>query len=960
MRRSVARLTAVLLGSVAVSASALGFGQMTVYSGLGQPLRARIPLQGVGGHALDGIHVAIPSTSVFHKAGVAHANYLHDIKVKVVRNGSQPYIRLRTNKPFRTPYLDLLLQIKVPGERMVREFTALINPPGAAPATASAPARGQAMHTAASTAQPAEQGGGASDSGMYGPVRHNETLWSIATRLHGSHDVTVYQMLDGLYRKNPGAFGGSINSLHAGVELRVPSDQYLQSINPQDAEQAAVRHMRTHRSANHGKLQLVATSASPQGAHGTNASESAAGSAHGNSSGLLHLSASVLASLEQRALQSTGNPFHASPLPASGQSPAGNATASSGSPAAASTAQQTGTSPVPVTASGNPASVKTGANVGAPGSTAPAARASNGGANQAGTPRATSNASGQTAGAGSHAGTAAAVTSKASTAGTPAASAGPSTAAHNGAQAPAKATATAKASPPAPKPRSSDDFLSEWSSLLQPLLSNRIALLGILLLLLLLFLVARRRRKSQKWVDTLDESLSGIETPAAEAAGETGGGVHAFVGAASTIEQATSGDDESEVAQGESEGAFDQAADAEPSRPKAPPATVADAIADAEFNMTYGLYDEALIALRQPELGYPKDRTLRLKELEVLFAAGRTDDFVSLARGLRPELARSDLSAWRRIAHMGQTLLPGDPLFNPWIEEAEPSEPPNATIGDPDEAHDPVQNTGQGGGDADNGEDNDPARAATAAVEADAKAILSSETKPDAATVQSDDTATVESDHTVESDPRQEEETHTIDFDLGDFDEGSVGSRQSSSDDTLGMPAIDFDPAAFDWSGDGDSGSDESTTEASEDHSWQPPELPDAQEEQPGAAAADDAQPAPQGAGSAPDADDWQTWGLADGADQPRQSGDADAVQGATGGATPDQGVSERPENASAVEAQTDDNAGGDDVDIKLSLARAYVEMGEKDMAQSLIDEVASQGSAIQKQQADALRELLA
>ncbi len=57
----------------------------------------------------------------------------------------------------------------------------------------------------------------------YGPVSRQETLWSIASRLRPSTQVTVQQTMLALYHKNPQAFAGNnINSLLKGARLQVP------------------------------------------------------------------------------------------------------------------------------------------------------------------------------------------------------------------------------------------------------------------------------------------------------------------------------------------------------------------------------------------------------------------------------------------------------------------------------------------------------------------------------------------------------------------------------------------------------------------------------------------------------------------------------------------------------------------------------------------------------------------
>lgn len=64
----------------------------------------------------------------------------------------------------------------------------------------------------------------ASAATTYGPTRDQETLWSIATRLKPTSDLSVQQTALALYRKNPEAFeSNNINALKHNVVLRIPT-----------------------------------------------------------------------------------------------------------------------------------------------------------------------------------------------------------------------------------------------------------------------------------------------------------------------------------------------------------------------------------------------------------------------------------------------------------------------------------------------------------------------------------------------------------------------------------------------------------------------------------------------------------------------------------------------------------------------------------------------------------------
>ncbi|EGR0390960.1 AAA family ATPase [Vibrio vulnificus] len=73
-------------------------------------------------------------------------------------------------------------------------------------------------------------------SRFYGPTSANETLWSIASKLRPTNNVSVQQTLLAIYRLNPQAFENqNIHSLVPGSTLRVPSLAQVRSASTEQA-----------------------------------------------------------------------------------------------------------------------------------------------------------------------------------------------------------------------------------------------------------------------------------------------------------------------------------------------------------------------------------------------------------------------------------------------------------------------------------------------------------------------------------------------------------------------------------------------------------------------------------------------------------------------------------------------------------------------------------------------------
>jgi pilus assembly protein FimV len=88
-----------------------------------------------------------------------------------------------------------------------------------------------------------------------------------------------------------------------------------------------------------------------------------------------------------------------------------------------------------------------------------------------------------------------------------------------------------------------------------------------------------------------------------------------------------------------------------------------DPLAEADFHMAYGLYDQAADLVRLAIEREPLRRDLKLKLLEVFFVWGNKDQFLQTARGLAGSRAQAEPGEWEKIVIMGKQLAPEDELF---------------------------------------------------------------------------------------------------------------------------------------------------------------------------------------------------------------------------------------------------------------------------------------------------------
>jgi pilus assembly protein FimV len=88
-----------------------------------------------------------------------------------------------------------------------------------------------------------------------------------------------------------------------------------------------------------------------------------------------------------------------------------------------------------------------------------------------------------------------------------------------------------------------------------------------------------------------------------------------------------------------------------------------DPLAEADFHMAYGLYDQAADLIRIAINREPSRRDLKLKLLEVFFVWGNKEQFLSAARELAASRGEAAPGEWEKIVIMGKQLAPDDPLF---------------------------------------------------------------------------------------------------------------------------------------------------------------------------------------------------------------------------------------------------------------------------------------------------------
>ncbi|MDR3159839.1 MAG: LysM peptidoglycan-binding domain-containing protein [Zoogloeaceae bacterium] len=232
---------------------------ITVYSMLGQPLRAEIKVTAAPDE-LTGMNAHLAPRDSYAHTGVAYSSVLSDFKFELEKSATGAVIRITSHAPVNDPYLDFLVELSWPSGRLTRGYTVLLDPPEVASQSlyrqatvapgAPKPAAKESAATeekpvaddvgatvTASEGETAARDSGKTDAVGEHVVKSGETLQRVA-RANLPAGVTIEQMLAALYRNNPEAFSGNnMNRLRAGAVLKIPSAEAAASITQTEAKQ---------------------------------------------------------------------------------------------------------------------------------------------------------------------------------------------------------------------------------------------------------------------------------------------------------------------------------------------------------------------------------------------------------------------------------------------------------------------------------------------------------------------------------------------------------------------------------------------------------------------------------------------------------------------------------------------------------------------------------------------------
>ena len=606
------------------AAFALGLGDVRLLSSLNSPLDAEIELVGATPEELQVLKAQLASRELFARNGLDWPNVGTVTITPQTRADGRAVLRMKSSNSITDPFLTLLVEVDALRTHTVREYTLLIDPPVfapgeqqngpvAAPSTGAGTREGAIARPAPAASEPRRQSEPAFDDaapsrsassssstveGGSRTVRPGETLSGIANEVASDSSQSRAWMV-AIYQNNPSAFDGNMNVLRSGAVLRIPDASAVAAIVPSEAGAEIRRQYASWRgsaasadssSSEPGRLRLVPPSATGGSGNTTAAADPALQgrvreleAQLQESRRLLEARNADLAQLQAR-LANQAAPAAVTPPPA----------ATAAEPAAAPPVEET-----PPVADATP----------------PAAEPQ--------------------------------------------------------AEPPAETPPPAQEAQPAPPVASTTTVPEEaGGSIVDKLKEYWWVLAGLAVVILALFgLKAMRSRKSNEFDDSLSRlagAAAGADALSRDSSGDTmplragSNRENAFVVEESgTHERPRFGGDLAPASSTRNVASSDETISSD----TAINLDQGDPLAEADFHMAYGLYDQAADLVRIAISREPGRRDLKLKLLEVFFVWGNKDQFLQTARELAETRDRAAPGEWEKIVIMGKQLAPEDPLF---------------------------------------------------------------------------------------------------------------------------------------------------------------------------------------------------------------------------------------------------------------------------------------------------------
>ena len=291
-KTSISALRSVLSTAIALAlgagfggytgkADAAGLGRLSVQSALGQPLRAEVEVTALSKEEVGNVTAKLASQDQFKQAGLELNPALQNLRFTIEKRADgRHFVKITSVQPINEPFVDLMVELNWPAGRFVREYTFLLDPAElrvgqtiaggetrqepvvapvlsavtpqapvvsrpvlAAPIAATTPPVAATTPTVAATTPRGAPPVVASPKASVGTdapgdytTKRGDTLASVASK-YKTTGVSIEQAIVAIYRANPNAFLGNVNRMKAGAPLSIPDQAAMSAITVAQARQ---------------------------------------------------------------------------------------------------------------------------------------------------------------------------------------------------------------------------------------------------------------------------------------------------------------------------------------------------------------------------------------------------------------------------------------------------------------------------------------------------------------------------------------------------------------------------------------------------------------------------------------------------------------------------------------------------------------------------------------------------
>lgn len=254
-------LLAVLL-SLPVHSLALALGDVVVRSAMGQVLDADIDMVVLTAQEAETLSVRLAPAEMFAEAGLDYGLIARSVRLSVERKAGRTHVHLSSDKAITEPFLMLLIEVSASGNRSVRQYALLLDPPtthddapvlpkvaaepmvsttSTIPSTATATRKSKQVKQARDVTQVTKEDVALTkaETSDIQPttrlVKSGDTLRQIATSVQPS-GATLAQVMLAIAQENVEAFDQkNIHRMKAGAVLTIPEASVILSIDAQQA-----------------------------------------------------------------------------------------------------------------------------------------------------------------------------------------------------------------------------------------------------------------------------------------------------------------------------------------------------------------------------------------------------------------------------------------------------------------------------------------------------------------------------------------------------------------------------------------------------------------------------------------------------------------------------------------------------------------------------------------------------